>query len=392
MIIVDCGDFCPATFESNKIKAKLIRELMDEMGYNVLAVGEKELGFGMDFFDEMMEGSKMEILAANVLHGTDKERVGEEYVIVDAGGVKVGFMNVFIEPELKRGSKKDPFGDQGFTTEDAIETAKRVLPEVRSKSDYVILLAHAQWGRLNELLQQVNGFDFVIASHEGGLDRTVRELYGTKLMRPGRRGQYLCKLQFTMTPEDTLSAFEVEAIPIKTSLPEDPVFAARIKETTETYNKARRAETMSRVETEAEKLKGDKFLGGEVCSRCHEDVYKAWLDTPHAAAFQSLAEKGRESDSDCVGCHTTGHGKPSGYLPDVEGQAAAPAPGSPDLENVQCEACHGMGTYHDRSGDDFLKVTEAECSKCHNEEHSPEFEYKEYLQFTSCTALVHGHD
>jgi 2',3'-cyclic-nucleotide 2'-phosphodiesterase (5'-nucleotidase family) len=96
VIIVSGGDFCPATFESNKIKAQLIRELMDDMGYNVLAVGEKELEFGIDFFHEMMSGSQMHALAANVYHGPEKERVAEEYVILDAGGVRVGFMNVFM--------------------------------------------------------------------------------------------------------------------------------------------------------------------------------------------------------------------------------------------------------------------------------------------------------
>jgi 2',3'-cyclic-nucleotide 2'-phosphodiesterase (5'-nucleotidase family) len=385
--LIDGGDFSPATFESNKIKAQLIRELMDEMGYDVVAVGEKELNFGVDFYRELMDGSEMQVLAANVFHGPEKERLGEDYAIVDAGGVKVGIMNVFLRPDGSN-KKRDVFTEQGYSTEDAVEIAKRLMPEVRSKCDYLILLAHAPWGVLNFFLQEVSGFDFVIASHEGGLDQVPRKVHGTTLMRPGRRGQHLCKIQLTMTPADTLSAFSAENIPIKTSLPEDSTFAARIKEVTETYNKARRAETASAVQKKAEKLKGDKFLGGDMCKRCHDDVFKAWLDTPHAAAFQRLEEKDRQGDSDCVGCHTTGHGEPTGYLPAVGG--AGPAPGTPDLTNVQCEACHGMGTYHNRNGDDFLKVSEAECSKCHNGEHSPEFEYKEYLQFISCTELVHG--
>jgi hypothetical protein len=389
VIIVSGGDFCPATYESNKIKAQLVRELMDDMGYSVLAVGEKELGFGVDFYREMMSGSRMHALAANVYHGPEKERVGEEYVIMDAGGVRVGFMNVFMRKPPSSKRKTDSFVYQGYAIDDAVETAKRLLPEVRAKSDYVILLAHSPWGMLNEMLKEVNDFDFVIAAHEGGLDQSPREVHGTKLMRPGRRGQHLCKLQFTMTPADTLSAFAVEVIPIKTTLPQDSIMVAKIKEATDRYNEARRAETVSEVQAQAEKLRGDKFLGGDVCRRCHDDVYKAWLDTGHASAFQSLIEKGREGDSDCVGCHSTGHGQPTGYLPDVGGAPAASPPGVPDLKNVQCEACHGMGTYHNRNGDEFLKVSEAQCAKCHNLEHSPEFEYKEYLQFISCTDLVH---
>jgi hypothetical protein len=390
LIVVDGGDFAPATFEANKIKAQLIRELMDDMGYDVFAVGEKELDFGFDFYQEMMTGSQMRALAANVVHGPKRQPVGEDYVIVDAGGVKVAFMNVFLRQAPTK--TKDVFTDQGFLQEDAVELTKRLLPEVQSKSDFIILLAHSPWGLLSDFLAEVKGFDFVVASHEGGSDQVVRIVHDTKLMRPGRRGQIVGKLRFTMTPADTLSDFSVETIPIKTSLPEDSTFAARIKEINDAYNVARRAQTVSEVQAEATKLKGDKFLGGDICMRCHDDVYKAWLDTPHAAAFASLADKGMEADSDCIGCHSTGHGQATGYLPELNGSVAAPAPGKPDLKNVQCEACHGMGTYHNRTGDDFLKVSESECSKCHNGEHSPEFEYKEYLHSISCTELVHGNN
>jgi hypothetical protein len=47
-----------------------------------------------------------------------------------------------------------------------------------------------------------------------------------------------------------------------------------------------------------------------------------------------------------------------------------------------------MGTYHNRASGDFLKVSEAECVKCHNGEHSPEFDFKEYLPHISCSKLV----
>lgn len=361
---------------------------MDDMGYQVLAVGEKELEFGFDFYKEMMSGSRMHALAANLVCGPDKTPVGEDYVIIETGGVKVGFMNVFLSPG--GGRKKDVMAEQGYAIEDAIEVTKSLLPKVRSSCDYLILLAHAPWGPLNDFLTEINDFDFVIASHEGGIDRTARELHGTKLVRPGRRGQYLFKLQFTMTPADTLRDFVVDAISIKTTLPEDPDFAARIKEATDAYNEARRSATASEVQEAAKKLKGDKFLGADVCSRCHEDVYKAWLDTPHAAAFASLTAKGMEKESDCIGCHTTGHGQPTGYLPDPGGMPAGATPGIPDLTNVQCEACHGMGTYHNRAGDDFVAVSQAECTKCHDADNSPEFEYKEYLHSISCTLLVHG--
>jgi hypothetical protein len=369
----------------------LIREILDKMGYDLLAVGERELNFGYDFYQSMMEGSEMKVLAANITYGPKEKSFGDEYVIMDVAGVKIGFVNVFIHHAGP--NKKDVFEAQGYVMKDPVETLRRDLPKVREKSDFVILLAHAPWGKLNELFQEVSGFDFVIAGHDGGVDKVVRDVKGTKMMRPGSRGQYVGVLKLVIDPEGVVKSLDAELRPVKTSLPENPEIAQLIKETTDKYNELRRAKTISEVRERVEKLKGDKYLGDNICRRCHEDIYKIWLDTPHAYAFERLAEKGMERDSDCIGCHTTGHGRPTGYIPppisSADGaETAHSGAESPDLRSVQCEACHGMGTYHNRASGDFLKVSEAECVKCHNGEHSPEFDFKEYLPHISCSKLV----
>ena len=68
----------------------------------------------------------------------------------------------------------------------------------------------------------------------------------------------------------------------------------------------------------------------KACSECHPDVQSAWLDSPHAHAFdypifterwKSLGEPG-----ECLVCHTTNYSATTG------GYSA---------EGVACEACHG---------------------------------------------------
>lgn len=392
MILIDGGDFSPPATEPNKIKARLIRELMDRMGYDIYGLGEREINYGYDFYTSLMEATQMEVVAGNVTYGPGEKRLGREYLVVDIGGVKVGFLHVFLEQGTT--GKRNALRDNDYNVEDPVKSVTKTLAKVRKKSDFVVLLGHAPWGRLDEFLKEVSGFDFVLSAHDGGIDRKVRELHGTKLLRPGRRGQYVIKMEVVIDPEGVVKSIDAEAIAVKTSLPEDPEVAAMIKDATDNYNKMRRAQTVSHTQAQSEKLRGDKYLGDGICRRCHDDVYRAWVDTPHAAAFERLADKSREGDSDCVGCHTTGHGEPTGYLPPAtestpDAGAVQATAGLPGLKNVQCEACHGMGTYHDRVGGDFLKVSEADCSKCHSDEHSPEFNYKDYLPFVSCTKLVH---
>ena len=78
------------------------------------------------------------------------------------------------------------------------------------------------------------------------------------------------------------------------------------------------------------------YIGQKYCRACHsssdDNRYHLWLNTKHAKAFESLrgAEK---TDSECLGCHTTGSKGPVSEKTDRK-----------ELRGVQCEACHGPGS------------------------------------------------
>jgi len=92
-----------------------------------------------------------------------------------------------------------------------------------------------------------------------------------------------------------------------------------------------------------------EYIGGKKCKVCHLKQYKAWEETKNAQAFENLKpgvkveekkkakldpSKDYTTDANCLKCHTTGYGKPGGFKSLAE---------TPDLINVQCEACHGAG-------------------------------------------------
>lgn len=102
------------------------------------------------------------------------------------------------------------------------------------------------------------------------------------------------------------------------------------------------------------------YVGVKVCTKCHSYHGDSWAETSHAKAFESLKAntkveekmkakldpaKDYTKDKDCVGCHSTGLGKPGGY-------ALGKDPIGPEqLATVGCEACHGPGSdYRDEHG------------------------------------------
>jgi Cytochrome c554 and c-prime len=124
-----------------------------------------------------------------------------------------------------------------------------------------------------------------------------------------------------------------------------------------------------------------KYAGSKKCKTCHADQHKAWLGMKHSKAWDVLTPEQIASGKDakgqaCVMCHTTGYGKPNGFVS---------AEKTPLLKNVGCESCHGPAKTHVKTMTMAMMNEEEEdvvdkkiskdvtgCRNCHN----PHISYK----------------
>jgi hypothetical protein len=129
-----------------------------------------------------------------------------------------------------------------------------------------------------------------------------------------------------------------------------------------------------------DKQNDKRYIGSQACRDCHEqeyDSYDRYAKKRHSWEHISAMRKGLTEPEfkTCFGCHTTGYGKPSGFVS---------AERTPNLKNVGCEACHGPGSVHAESEDPAdIKgsLTIKDCTGCHNEERVAAFNF---------TPLIHG--
>lgn len=94
---------------------------------------------------------------------------------------------------------------------------------------------------------------------------------------------------------------------------------------------------------------GHAYIGSKKCKKCHLKQHKSWATTKMSNAYDLLKpgaraeartkagldpDKDYTADAKCLPCHTTGYGKPGGFV-DMEK--------TPYLAGVGCEMCHGAG-------------------------------------------------
>lgn len=120
------------------------------------------------------------------------------------------------------------------------------------------------------------------------------------------------------------------------------------------------------------------YAGSLACMPCHKAEYEKFTAYARkSVSFQSVLrmKKGLDSEEikDCYWCHTTGYGKPGGFVS---------AEQTPELKNAGCEVCHGPGKLHAETQDPAhirRKISIDVCQRCHTDDRIRSFRYRPML-------------
>ncbi|UCF79656.1 MAG: hypothetical protein JSW03_05295 [Candidatus Eiseniibacteriota bacterium] len=366
-MLVDAGDAYQGRTEEQKRKSEVILRSMGLMGYDAFCVGESELSFGTEFLLDAAREEKLPLVCANLVYNKSGKTLVQPYVIKKFGKVKVAVIglldDVLVLPKAQ--AEYDSLVILG-----AIETAQQLVPQVRKKADVVVVLSHMGFAKSSKLATDVPDIDVIVTGHNPGVSMEARKEGDALVMMSGTRGQYVGCLVLNVSPEAGIGSHDSKLVPLDGRIRKHDLVESLSNEYNELEKKLR-AEKVSRQKEESLARTGsDQYLSAETCKRCHEEVFQKVARMTHATAFQSLEKSNSDGLSECVICHTTGMGNPSGF-----GGASSPG----DMKGVQCEACHGMGSRHTRDGT-YGKAAQSSCVGCHTEDRSPEFSLQAYLK------------
>jgi 2',3'-cyclic-nucleotide 2'-phosphodiesterase (5'-nucleotidase family) len=174
LLLLDTGDaLVGGGILGDQTQGEAIVAGMNMMGYDAMALGPRELRLGVELLTQRVEDAEFPMLSANVvLTGTD-DLFAKPYVILEAGGHRVGVIG------LTRATAKPR---EGFAYLDAQEAAARYVPEVAKQAGTVIILTNLKYDLARELASAVPGIDLVIAALPAEIPNKVRKAPKTKTM------------------------------------------------------------------------------------------------------------------------------------------------------------------------------------------------------------------
>jgi hypothetical protein len=342
---------------------------MDKLQYDVATVGERELNFGQKFLLDCFKNTKIDLVSANLVYKDDQKPFLKPYVIRKVGKVRVAFFGL-IGKDLRL--REFP-GDRSLEILDPFQAARELVPELHKKADIVVLLSHLGLTEGQRLTLEVPGIDVMIFGHKVGLFREVTKTNGVINVRSGERGQYVPTIHLVVE-DGKITGYDGEIVALDDKVPADEPMRAEVDAFQDELNRkfanaSQAGATAQAAQTQAA-VTGDHYLGEKNCRRCHEAEYQKIHDNPHARAFATLTKEQSDSKPECLRCHVVGYGQPGGFVSRTA---------TPDLIDVQCESCHGMGTRHDEMVSGKLTVGPGACVTCHDQEQSPDFHYDQEL-------------
>lgn len=394
MAVLETGDFSAPFLpgdEAGPLKTANLLEGMATIGFDVVNVGEKDLAGGIAGFRSLAEKSKLALISGNFIYRDTGEQLFAPYVIREyelASGrrIRLGYLGL---NALNSAFAKDAGDGRIVMMRDPVEGVKLHLPALRPRVDLVVLLGNLPLRDLTNVLEAAPGIDLALISHgprisPGGNLETIA---GRPVLYAGDQGKRLGEVRVVLGAKDEPPSFWANQILLTQRYPAEPKLQALIDRTIARVNEIHRqraekaaaspgrpgspvapARTPAGPAPPAPEAR--PFLTANSCATCHGEAYDIYLQSGHAHAFDTLVKANQDFNPECVKCHVTGWEQPAGFVN---------ARQTPDLANVQCEACHGNASEHvlDPSRP-FGKVPPRACFSCHTRENSPEFVFFKY--------------
>ena len=425
------------------LRVDLLIQSYDDMGYDAVNVGEKDLMMGFRFLSDVTQKAKFPIVSSNLVDKKTRKTVFKPYAIHQIAGLKIGIFGLLddiFNPTLQ---EKEP----ELTILEPISTSRAMTKALREYCDLIVLLSQLGESKNKKLARENPQIDLILGGGGEAKRAVMDRVNDVPIYRLEPRGGYLGRIDYTL-------ANLKKPIQIRTSKERDEldkklerVISRTIRLKTEMAKSNKQEEMkikeMKFLESRQKEIEESlfalqdknfykhaaipvqlsvrddpKILKGLESYRAESaKLYKpkvALLPEKELSEKELIARIPKESPLvgaiSCKRCHEVNY---RNWLKTKHAKATQTIATSPKysqeeclichstgygkigefitvdevpfyLRGVQCEACHGEGKGHPGKGGIERKVTLGVCRNCHTKDQSPTFNYLAYLEKIGC--------
>lgn len=226
MLLLDCGGVFADRGKNLKLKADISLKAMNLMDYDAMNLGSPEFSLGIDFLKNVRSAVSFPFISSNLVYDKIKLPWIKDHIIKNVGGLRVAILGVISPDALEKALNPQYVEDLKIISP---ETAlKNLLPEVRKKADFVILLSQLGFEATTSLVNKLKGIDLAISygrKRMGHLDKG-----GTLVVHTGSRGKSLGFLQITVSENGEIIERQWKTIKLDESVVENKQIAKLIND------------------------------------------------------------------------------------------------------------------------------------------------------------------
>lgn len=205
LLLLSGGDINTGTVASDIFKAKPDILAMNIMGYDAMAIGNHEFDNSGSILKDQMKWSKFPFLSANIRYKKSGKRAFTPYVIKKVGKYNVALVGLIAEDTPNKVLKKN-VKDYKFTN--AVKELKSLMPELKKKAKFVIVLSHMGWYKdgkhgLNApgdvtLAKNVSGISAIVGGHTHEDLQPADIVNGTVIVQTGEWAKKLGRVDIKL--------------------------------------------------------------------------------------------------------------------------------------------------------------------------------------------------
>jgi S-sulfosulfanyl-L-cysteine sulfohydrolase len=244
--LLDGGDEFQGSGPAAWSEGEVVLGPLNAFGADAFVPGNWEPAYGPERFKQTMARLNCPVICYNLHDEATGERLFRHSIVLDRGGIRVGFVGV---TDIGASKRQAPAQFHGMDTT-RVQGLRDVVKDLRTRErcDLVVGISHTGLSIARQMAREIPEFDVILSGHTH--ERTAREIMegNVIVIEPGCFGSFLGRLDLVLNAGGVAS-HRFRLIPILASrYDEDPRMKALVDESLAPH-RARMAEVAGTAET-----------------------------------------------------------------------------------------------------------------------------------------------